>query len=73
MLGFHTQVKRIPKRLQSAFLTNPDNPDAIFKLSIRGLEIHLKRHSTRYIVNYFLPSGLLVTVSWVIIKKIFVI
>ena len=68
LLGFHTQVKRIPKELRSKFLTNPDdrdNQDTVFEFSIRGLEIYLKRHSTRYIVNYSLPSGLLVTVSWV--------
>ena len=68
LLGFCSQVKRIPKKLQSAFFTNPDDlddQDSIFEFSIRGLEIYLERHSTRYIVNYFLPSGLLVTVSWV--------
>ena len=65
LLGFRYQVKRIPEKLQKAFLANPDAKNTVFEFSIRGLEIHLKRHSTRYIVNYFLPSGLLVTVSWV--------
>ena len=33
--------------------------------SITGCEIRLERNIKQYIVNYYIPSGLLVMVSWV--------
>jgi len=34
-------------------------------ISNAGFHIHLRRKSTPYLLNYYLPSGLLVIVSWV--------
>ena len=33
--------------------------------SVAGFELKLKRHSLKYIFNYYLPSGLFVVMSWV--------
>ena len=33
--------------------------------SLTGFEMSLKRNSLKYLVNYYLPSGLFVFVSWV--------
>ena len=30
-----------------------------------GFEIRLERNIQKYIMNYYMPSGLMVTVSWV--------
>ena len=38
--------------------------------SLTGFEIILKRNSLKYLVNYYLPSGLFVVVSWVSLQKI---
>ena len=35
------------------------------KFSLAGFEIHLKRHVFKYVVDYYLTSGLFVAVSWV--------
>ena len=33
--------------------------------SLTGFELKLKRNSFKYLINYYLPSGLFVVVSWV--------
>ena len=33
--------------------------------SFAGFELHLKRKANKYLQNYFVPSGLLVVISWV--------
>ena len=33
--------------------------------SLTGFEMRLRRNSLKYLVNYYLPSGLFVIVSWV--------
>ena len=33
--------------------------------SLTGFEMHLQRKVHNYIINYYLPSGLFVVVSWV--------
>jgi len=33
--------------------------------SVSGFEMRLSRHSLKYFLNYYLPSGLFVMVSWV--------
>ena len=33
--------------------------------SLTGFEINMHRNYMKYVVNYFLPSGLFVVVSWV--------
>ena len=38
----------------------------IGNFSLSGFEMKLKRNSLKYFVNYYLPSGLFVIVSWVI-------
>ena len=37
--------------------------------SLTGFEMRLRRNSLKYLVNYYLPSGLFVIVSWVTIKQ----
>ena len=36
-----------------------------YNYSLTGFEMRLKRKALKYIVNYYLPSGLFVVVSWV--------
>ena len=36
-----------------------------YNYSLTGFEMRLKRNAFKYIVNYYLPSGLFVIVSWV--------
>ena len=43
--------------------------DANFSLS--GFEMHLQRKTHNYIINFYLPSGLFVVVSWVTTFKRF--
>ena len=38
---------------------------SIGNYSLTGFEMTLKRNSLKYLVNYYLPSGLFVVVSWV--------
>ena len=33
--------------------------------SIGGFEMEFHRHSTKYVVDYYLPSGMFVVTSWV--------
>ena len=33
--------------------------------SLAGFEMILRRHVSHYIINYYLPSGLFVVVSWI--------
>ena len=33
--------------------------------SLAGFEMQFERHATKYIVEFYLPSGLLVVTSWV--------
>ena len=48
-----------------------DEQDKIFywldiaNYSVTGFQINLKRNSLKYLVNFYLPSGLFVIVSWV--------
>ena len=39
--------------------------DGIGNFSLTGFEIRWKRHNVKYVINYYLPSGLFVIVSWV--------
>ena len=41
--------------------------EADVNYSVAGFEIHLQRHSSKYLVNYYLPSGLFVVTSWVML------
>ena len=33
--------------------------------SVNGFKIRFQRKANRYVVNYFIPAGLMVTISWV--------
>ena len=50
---------------------NLSEPDQIFlggplgNFSLAGFEMVLSRHVSHYIINYYLPSGLFVVVSWI--------
>ena len=37
--------------------------------SLGGFEMKFQRHTTKYIVEYYFPSGLLVATSWVRVHK----
>ena len=37
----------------------------IANYSVTGFQINLQRNTLKYLVNYYLPSGLFVVVSWV--------
>ena len=43
---------------------------SIGNYSLTGFEMTLRRNSLKYLVNYYLPSGLFVVVSWVRIYSI---
>ena len=43
----------------------PDDPKMRHSQSFAGFEIHLTRKPNKYFQNVFLPSGLMVTMSWV--------
>ena len=38
---------------------------ALGNYSLAGFEMILDRHISHYIINYYLPSGLFVVVSWI--------
>ena len=42
-----------------------DDPELRHSQSFAGFEVHLKRKPNKYLQNYFVPSGLLVVISWV--------
>ena len=52
-----------------------DDPELRHSQSFAGFEVHLKRKPNKYLQNYFVPSGLLVVISWVSLYewKLFVI
>ena len=37
--------------------------------SVAGLEMRLQRNTIKYIIQYYIPSGLFVIVSWVMFQK----
>ena len=37
--------------------------------SLAGFEMKFQRHATKYLVVYYLPSGLFVVTSWVILSS----
>ena len=39
--------------------------EGLGNFSLAGFEMVLDRHSSPYIITYYLPSGLLVVVSWI--------
>ena len=53
-------VKVLPLNEKDAYLIWNN-----YNYSLTGFEMRLRRHSFKYVVNYYLPSGLFVVVSWV--------
>ena len=43
----------------------PDDPEMKHSQSFAGFEIHLTRKPSKYFQNFFIPSGLMVVMSWV--------
>ena len=62
MLDYLVEVNELPKSIsQQCYI--------IKCYSFGGFEIRLVRKTEKYVYNYFIPSGLLVVVSWVKTKK----
>ena len=57
-LDYAPSVRYLPKSKQF-------KPYGSLNYSITGCEIRLERNIKQYIVNYYIPSGLFVMVSWV--------
>ena len=60
-LDYAPSVQYLPKSKQI-------KPYGSLNYSITGCEIRLERNIKQYIVNYYIPSGLFVMVSWVNIQ-----
>ena len=63
VLDYDVQVRHL-KAEDTVFLW--DGTGANY--SIAGVEIQLQRNTMKYIIQYYIPSGLFVMVSWVISK-----
>ena len=57
ILDFNTMLTPIEQEIMHS--TNGNN------FSMVGFKIYLDRHSQKYFINYYLPSLIFVTVSWV--------
>ena len=60
ILDYHLQVKELKKEDLQWYWEGTNR-----NYSLAGFEMKLKRHTTKYIVEYYLPSGLFVITSWV--------
>ena len=69
VLDYSVDVYHLPdSRLKKTFYEN--DPELTHSQSFAGFEVHLTRKPNKYLQNYFVPSGLLVVISWVgILKK----
>ena len=56
LLDYSFDVQNVP--------TGSEIEDGL-NFSIAGFEIRLQRNINKYIANYYVPSGILVTISWV--------
>ena len=68
-MDYSVDVYHLPdSRLKKTFYEN--DSEMTHSQSFAGFEVHLKRKPNKYLQNYFVPSGLLVVISWVgILKK----
>ena len=64
VLDYNIDVVPLPKWKQIKTFY-PDDPERRHSQSFAGFEIHLARKSNKYIQNYFIPSGIMVIMSWV--------
>ena len=62
MTHFFTYYSSLPESLQRF-------EDITGNWSITGFELKLQRHLMKYILDYYIPCGILVTISWV--RKLF--
>ena len=64
VLDYSVDVYHLPEsRQKKTFYEN--DPELTHSQSFAGFEVHLKRKPNKYLQNYFVPSGLLVVISWV--------
>lgn len=59
MLDYDIQVQKLQEE-DRMFDSGP-----LGNYSLAGFEMVLDRHVSHYIINYYLPSGLFVAVSWI--------
>ena len=63
VLDYKIEVLPLP-RLRQTKTFYPNDPD-VHSQSFAGFEIHLTRKQNKYFQNFFIPSGLMVVMSWV--------
>ena len=66
VLDYEVKVQKLRKEGQLLFWEGTGN-----NYSIAGVEIQLQRNTLKYIIQYYIPSGLFVMVSWVIYSSCF--
>ena len=64
VLDYSVDVYHLPDSRQKRTFYE-DDPELRHSQSFAGFEVHLKRKPNKYLQNYFVPSGLLVVISWV--------
>ena len=60
ILDYHLQVGELKEKDLQWYWEGTNR-----NYSLAGFEMKLRRHTTKYIVEYYLPSGLFVVTSWV--------
>ena len=61
LLDYTPSIYQLPDNLEKWNQTG-DSSEIFYTT---GFEIRLERNIQKYIMNYYMPSGLMVTVSWV--------
>ena len=64
VLDYSVDVYHLPESRQKKTFHDEDLGFS-HSQSFAGFELHLKRKANKYLQNYFVPSGLLVVISWV--------
>ena len=64
VLEYSAEVYQLDE--EDTFLLWESSKQSMDNYSLTGFKMNLKRQSIKYMVNYFLPSGLFVVASWVI-------
>ena len=64
VLEYSVDVHHLPESRQKKTFFE-DNIELSHSQSFAGFELHLKRKPNKYLQNYFVPSGLLVVITWV--------
>ena len=63
VLDYHLDVDKLKETEQYWYWEGTNK-----NYSLAGFEMTLQRHTLKYIVEYYLPSGLFVVTSWVILE-----